>query len=321
MDNVTVQNILDYAAALELQTQSGSDADYSEIITAGKSINIATKGQITFLSSKYAATANELLTQCGSNIIVLEETFKPLARPEAFLSKHFIFSTEPKNTVSSILLHFFNKPSAHSIHTTAIVSAKATIGKNVHIGPYSVIEDNVTIGDNTVIGNNVHVQHSCTIGNNVVIKSSTVIGNSGFGLTKNEAGEYAEFPHFGAVIIGDNVQIGSNVCIDRGSLNDTIIHKGVKVDNLVHIAHNVEIGENSLIIANTMIGGSTKIGANCWIAPSVSLRNNITIGDNTVVGLGSVVTKSFENEPEIAGVPARKLDEFKALLEQFKKMI
>lgn len=321
MDNVTAQNILDYAAALGLQTQSGPDADYSETITAGKSINIATKGQITFLSSKYAATANELLASCGSNIIVLEETFKPLAKPEVFPTRHFIFSTEPKNTVSSILLHFFHNKAQHSIHPTAVISAKATLGKNVHIGPYTVIDDNVTIGDNSVIGNNVHIQHNCTIGNNVVIKSNTVLGNSGFGLTKNEAGEYAEFPHFGAVIIGDNVQIGSNVCIDRGSLNDTIIHKGVKVDNLVHIAHNVEIGENSLIIANTMIGGSTKIGANCWIAPSVSLRNNIVIGDNTVVGLGSVVTKSFENEPEIAGVPARKLDEFKALLEQFKKMI
>lgn len=321
MDNVTIQNILDFATGLGLETQSGADARYDEVITTAKSINIAKQGQITFLSSKFADTAGQLLNGSCSNLIVLEDTFKALATPEAFTTKHFIFSAEPKNTISAIMLHFFHSKGAHSIHPTAIVSTKATIGHNVHIGPYTVIEDNVTIGNNTSIASHVHIQHNCTIGNNVVIKSSTVIGNSGFGLTKNEAGEYAEFPHFGGVLIADNVQIGSNTCIDRGSLNDTIINKGVKIDNLVHVAHNVEIGENTLIIANTMIGGSTKIGANCWIAPSVSLRNAITIGDNTTVGLGSVVTKSFENEPEIAGVPARKLAEFKALLEQFKKLV
>jgi UDP-3-O-[3-hydroxymyristoyl] glucosamine N-acyltransferase len=321
MDNVTVQHIIDFAATLGLETLIGANANLAETITTGKSINIAKQGQVTFLSSKFADTAEQLLQQCQSNIIVLEDTFKPIAPATAFPAKSFIFSAEPKNTINIILRHFFSAPVEHIIHPTAVVSAKAVLGKNVNIGPYSVVEDNVTIGDDTFIASHVHIQRNCTVGSNVVIKSSTVIGNSGFGLVKNEAGEYAEFPHFGAVHIADNVQIGSNVCIDRGSLNDTIIHKGVKVDNLVHIAHNVEIGENTLVIANTMIGGSTKIGANCWIAPSVSLRNNIVIGDNTTVGLGSVVTKSFENEREIAGVPARKLDEFKALLDQFKKLI
>ena len=127
---------------------------------------------------------------------------------------------------------------------------------------------------------------------------------------KNEATqEYELFPHLGGLVIEDHVHLGNNTCIDRGSLKDTIIHQGVKIDNLVHIAHNVTIGKNSLIIACSMIAGSVVIGENCWVAPSSSVRNGIYIGDNTTIGLGSVVTKSVGADETVAGNPAVPLAE------------
>ena len=137
-----------------------------------------------------------------------------------------------------------------------------------------------------------------------------MLGGDGFGYVKNEATqEYELFPHLGGVVIEDHVHIGNNTCIDRGSLKDTIIHQGVKIDNLVHIAHNVTVGKNSLIIACSMIAGSVVIGENCWVAPSSSVRNGIYIGDNTTIGLGSVVTKSVGADETIAGNPAVPLAE------------
>jgi acetyltransferase-like isoleucine patch superfamily enzyme len=157
--------------------------------------------------------------------------------------------------------------------------------------------------------NNFFKQKKCEIkyGKNFIVGDNCSIGNDGFGYIKDEMGRWIKFPHFGDIIIGDDVEIGSNVCIDRGSLSNTIIGSGVKVDNFVHIAHNVEIGENTLIIAQSMIGGSTKIGKNCWISPSVSIKNGISIGDNVLIGMGAVVLKDVENNKVMVGNPAKEL--------------
>lgn len=144
-------------------------------------------------------------------------------------------------------------------------------------------------------------------GKDCIIHESVIIGSPGCGFIKNEKGEWENFPHIGGVIIGDNVEIQANSCVDRGSLGDTIIGNGVKIDNLVHIAHNVEIGENTIITACAMIAGSVKIGKNCWIAPNASIMNGIIIGDNVTVGLGAVVLKDIPSGETWAGVPAKKL--------------
>ena len=140
-------------------------------------------------------------------------------------------------------------------------------------------------------------------GDNVVIKSNTTIGGQAFSYYWDDGWEF--IPHTKKVIIGNNVHIGSSVCIDRGLLEDTVIGNGVKIDNLCHIAHDVHIGDHTLIIANTMIGGRTKIGKNCKIAPSTSLLNGITIGDNVTTGMHSCVIRDVEDGKLVYGVPAK----------------
>lgn len=168
------------------------------------------------------------------------------------------------------------------------------------------------LNEECIMGNNVKVGSNCTlknciIGNNVIIQSGVIIGEDGFGYVKNEDGsKIIKFPHYGKVIIGDDVTISSNTCIDRGGLNNTIIHRGCKIDNLVHIGHNAIIGENTIITAKCMIAG--KIGKNCWVGPSSSTMNGISIADNTYLGMGTVVIKSILNPGEVwVGVPARRI--------------
>ncbi len=207
------------------------------------------------------------------------------------------------------------------ISPSAVIHENATLDRRkVYIGHFSVI-GKCKIGENVVIKNNVVIEDNVIIGNNVVIESGTVIGKDGFGYSKNPlTNEYIKFPHKGKVIIEDDVEIGANTCIDRGALSDTIIKKGSKIDNLVHIAHNVEIGENSIIIAGSVIGGSTKVGKNSWLAPSVTLRNGIDIGENVVVGLGSVVTKDLESDKTYSWFPAIEFSNFIELWKKIKKL-
>ena len=144
-------------------------------------------------------------------------------------------------------------------------------------------------------------------GKNVQIGDNCSIGNDGFQYIKDVDGSLIKFPHFGNVILEDDVEIANNTCIDRGALSNTIIRRGVKIDNLVHIAHNVEIGENTQVIALSMIEGSVKIGKNCWISPSSCIKNKIMIGDNVIIGMGAVVIKDVESNSVMIGNPAKLL--------------
>ena len=196
------------------------------------------------------------------------------------------------------------------IHSSAIINVNATIAKNCYIGPHVVIGENVEIGEGTFVHSNCSIYDNVKIGNNVTIDAGCVIGAAGFGFVRdNVTGEPTRFPQLGSVIIEDDVEIGANVCIDRGALQNTIIRKGVKIDNLVQIGHNVEIDEYTYIIATTIIGGSTKIGKRCWIAPS-NLLNKITIGDDVTVGYGAVVLNSIPSGSTYMGDPAMGIIEY-----------
>lgn len=159
------------------------------------------------------------------------------------------------------------------------------------------------------------------IGRNVTVFSGTVIGADGFGYERRADGGMEKFIHKGGVVIEDDVEIGSNTSIDRGTLGDTILRRGAKVDNQVHIAHNCDVGEDAVVIAQSMIGGSVKIGARAWIAPSVVVMNGIAIGQDAMCGLGSIVTKSVKDGETVMGNPARPLAEAKALLAAMKQLI
>ena len=226
---------------------------------------------------------------------------------------------DPKLTFARIVNSLFLEKRPSGIHQTAFIHPEASVDPTAFIGPFTYI-GKATVGRNTVIQGNCHVHDQVRIGSNVTINAGTVIGSEGFGYVRNERGELEKFPHLAGVIIEDNVDIGSNTSIDRGSLSHTIIREGAKIDNLVHIAHNVVVGRHSSVIANAMIAGSTKIGDYSWVAPSASVLQQLEIGTWVTIGVGSVVTKNVPDGETWTGVPARPLKEFIAIQNKLKNL-
>ncbi len=237
------------------------------------------------------------------------------------LEKNLVISETPKHTFSIIVNELLiEKTKWGVIHPSAVIHPEAKFNaKNVNIGANCSI-GKVTIGDYTSIHTNVSIYDKVVIGNNTEIGSGTVIGGCGFGYSKNEKGENEKFPHIGGVVIGNEVEIGCNSCVDRGALGNTEIHNGVKIDNLVHIAHNVIIGKNSFVIANAMVAGSVKLGQNCWIAPSANILNGIKVDDETFVGIMTLVNKDTEKKGVYAGIPGLPLNEFKLRQKKIDKL-
>jgi UDP-3-O-[3-hydroxymyristoyl] glucosamine N-acyltransferase len=181
------------------------------------------------------------------------------------------------------------------IHPTAIIGQNVILGKGVRVGAGTVVHHNVVIGDEVIIG------ERC------IIKSGAIIGEEGFGFERNIHGKAVRLPHLGAVLIDDDVEVGSLTTVCRGTLGDTVLRKGCKIDDHVHIAHNVDVGEDAFVIACAEISGGVKIGPSAWIAPNVSVLNQVSIGANSVIGLGSVVIKSVPNDAVVVGNPAKLL--------------
>ncbi|MGF7231937.1 UDP-3-O-(3-hydroxymyristoyl)glucosamine N-acyltransferase [Arachidicoccus sp.] len=191
------------------------------------------------------------------------------------------------------------------IGSFSYISEKAVIGKSSKIYPGCFVGENVQIGENTILYPGVKVYHQCILGNNIIVHAGAVIGADGFGFTPQRDGSYQKVPQIGHVIIEDNVEIGANTTIDRATLNATIIRKGVKIDNLVQIAHNVELGQNTGIAAQAGISGSTKIGKNVMIAGQAGIAGHLEIDDKTIITAQSGIGKSVKTENSIlSGSPA-----------------
>lgn len=285
------------------------------VITGVSGIKEALPGDITFLAnSKYAPL---LATTAASAIIVSRDTDVPA-------SKTVVRTENPSLAFAKVIsLLAPDEVKYHKgIHPTALLGKNVSLGKDVAIGPYTVVGDNARIGDKTVIysacfigqdtsiGNstliypNVSVREHVTIGSRVIIHSGTVIGSDGFGFV-TVSGTHHKIPQVGAVEIGDDVEIGANVTIDRARFNKTSIGRGTKIDNLVQIAHNVVIGENCLIVAQAGISGSTVIGNNVTLAGQAGLVGHITVGDGAIVTAQSGVSKSVPANTMVSGYPAR----------------
>ena len=279
------------------------------IISNVSPIFTADKNSISFVSHERHDKI-VLARDSKAGVLLVDEYSVLNIKPQ--LEQLFIIVENPRLAFMRIVEFYFREEKAPIIHPNSTIDPEAIIGNNVYIGP-GVVLGKVVLGDNSIIHGNCFVFDNVAIGKNVVIWPGCVIGGDGFGYVRDENNYPKNFPHIGGVCIEDFVHIGANVCIDRGSIGNTVIRKHVKIDNLVHIAHNCIIGESSYVIANTMIGGSAEIGDNCWIAPNSAIRDAIKIGHNTVVGMGAIVVKSIAENETVAGNPARSMRDFKLI--------
>lgn len=256
------------------------------------SIRDVKEGEITFLSD------GKLLEECArskASCVLVKDIIPDMEKPQ-------IVVKNPQYAFAQLLGHFFpGPPLAMGISSLAFISPLAMVGKDVSIHPFAYISDNVAvgkdtiiypgvfIGEGTVIGDgctlyaNVTIREKVTVGNRVIIHSGSVIGSDGFGYVW-EGGRHYKIPQVGGVIIGDDVEIGANVTIDRATTGNTLIGKGTKIDNLVQIAHNVTIGEHSIIVAQVGIAGSSEIGNFVTLAGQVGVRDHVKIADGCIIG-------------------------------------
>jgi UDP-3-O-[3-hydroxymyristoyl] glucosamine N-acyltransferase len=252
-----------------------------------------------------------------AHIVICDEKVRP--SDELLATKCFIVVENPKLAYLRLVEKYFVELPPFGVHPTAAVHSEAKIHPKTYIGPFTYI-GRCTIGEGTIIFGHCHIYDKVEIGRNVMIHAGTVIGADGFGYSRNEDGELEKFPHIGGVVIEDDVEIGANTCVDRGTLGNTVIRESAKIDNLVHIAHNCVIGKHSAVIANAMVGGSTEIGDYGWIAPSAALMNGITVGKNATIGLGAVLTKNVPDGETWAGVPAQPIKDFVAIQKKLKEL-
>jgi UDP-3-O-[3-hydroxymyristoyl] glucosamine N-acyltransferase len=202
-----------------------------------------------------------------------------------------------------------------------VIGENADIGDNVELHPQVFIGDNVSIGKNTILYPGVKILHDCRVGDNCIIHSGTVIGSDGFGFALETGSESRrKVPQVGNVIIGNDVEIGSNVSIDRATMGSTRIGNGVKMDNLIQIAHNVEIGDYSVIVAQAGIAGSTKLGKNVIMAAQAGVVGHLTIGDGAIIGAQAGVPNNIKEKEIVLGSPAFDIREYKRASAVFKKL-
>lgn len=316
---ITLNDIINYFSNRKIIKSTEYRGDVT--IRGPAPIKDSMPGDICFCGTT-AKDPLELLDKVNASVLIIDNKIlighKKLQNSKVL---SVIYSDNARLDFIRVILKFFKSEEPKRIHPSSVISSTAKIEPDVNIGPLCTIGDRVQIKSGTFIHSGVHIYEKVKIGRNVTINSGTVIGADGFGYEKNKYGKFVKFPHIGNVVIEDDVEIGCNACIDRGTLGDTVISKGVKIDNLVHISHNVFIGKHSAIIANTMVGGGTIIGDYSWIAPSACLRDRINIGNNSTIGLGSIVTKNLPESATYMGSPARDITKHKILLSHWNEIV
>ena len=290
-------------------------------------------GALSFLANpKY----EHYLYITKSSVVLVNKSFVPAQKVEATLIK-----VENAYEAFASLLRLVDqaRPRKKGIHATAIIESTAKIGSDVFIGPYAYIGENciigdgcsiyphVYIGDNTKLGNDctinpgVKIYHDCILGDGCTIHAGTVIGSDGFGFAPQSESEFMKIPQLGNVVLEDHVEIGANVTIDRATIGSTFIRKGVKLDNLIQIGHNVEVGENTVMAAQTGISGSTKIGKNCMFGGQVGLSGHLKIANGTKIGAqGGILGDVKDENTTIIGSPAIELRQFLKSSVLFKRL-
>lgn len=289
-------------------------------------------GTLSFLANpKY----EEFVYTSEASVIIVNRDFKPAKQTKATLIK----VEDAYQAIAALLqLQESMKPEKIGVHGQSWVEESVKFGKDLYIGafayigenailgnkvkiyPQVFIGDNVEVGDGTIIYPGAKVYHGCKIGKNCIVHSGVVVGSDGFGFAPSSERDYKKIPQIGNVILEDNVEIGSNTTIDRATMGSTIIKKGVKLDNLIQIAHNVVVGENTVIAAQTGISGSTKIGKKCMFGGQVGIIGHIEIADNVKVGAQAGISKDTPEGSILWGSPAFSLSDYRRSYVYFKKL-
>jgi len=302
----------------------------AEIWTLSK-IEEGDEGSISFLANpKY----EEYIYTTNSSVVIVNKDFVPSQE----IKTNLILVDDAYQAFTVLLNHYntiknnkvgFEEYSRISetaalgdniyVGSFSYIGANVKLGNNVKIYPNCTIGDNVKIGDNTVIYSGTQIYEGCELGANCIIHSNVVIGSDGFGFAPNPDGTFEKIPQIGIVIIEDNVEIGSGSTIDRATMGSTIIRKGVKLDNQIQVAHNVQIGENTVIASQTGIAGSTKIGRNCMIGGQVGIVGHIKIGDFVQIQAQSGINSDVKDAQQLYGTPAMNATDFRRSYVHFRK--
>lgn len=306
--------------------------DPKTIITGFSKIDEGKKGTISFIANpkytKYLNTTEASVVLVNKDFDTNSDFQGTLIKVEdAYYSfaKLLYLQDNHKITAEGVSNHATIRESA-SIGKKVLISDFVYVGENtiieegVKILPNTYIGDNVTIKKNTTIYPNVNIYHNCHVGENCVIHAGVIIGSDGFGFAPQNTDNYEKIPQVGNVIIEDNVEIGSNTTIDRATIGSTIIHKGVKLDNLIQVAHNVEIGENTVIAAQSGIAGSAKIGKNCMLGGQVGVVGHLKIGDGVRIAAQSGITTSIKDGEVVQGSPAFSFGPYQKSYVLFRKL-
>lgn len=316
------------AGILEGDIVGNPDVEVSKLAK----IEEGTKGSLTFLANpKYT----QFIYDTKASVAIVNKDFSPESSIETTLIK-----VDDAYKAFSKLLEYYNqvKMNKSGIEQPSFISESANYGSNLYLGAFSYLGDNVKIGenvkiypncyigDNVQIGDNVvlfsgaKIYSETVIGNHCVVNSGAIIGADGFGFAPNENGEYSKVPQTGNVILEDHVDIGAGTTIDRATLGSTVIRRGVKLDNQIQIAHNVEIGKNTVIAAQTGIAGSTKIGENCQIGGQVGIVGHISIGNNVKIQAQSGIGRNVNDNEVLQGSPALGYGDYNKSYVHFKNL-
>ena len=316
------------AGILEGDVVGNPDVEVSKL----SKIEEGFEGSLTFLANpKYTAH----IYKTKASVTIVNKTFKPEKELNTTLIK-----VEDAYVAFSKILEYYNsvKLNKVGVEQPSFISESAKYGDNVYIGAFSYISDNVSIGENVKIFPNSYIGENVVLGDNTIIfagakiysetiigkscvvNSGAIIGADGFGFAPNENGGYNKIPQTGNVIIEDYVDVGAGTTIDRATLGSTIIRTGVKLDNQIQIAHNVEIGKNTVIAAQSGVAGSTKIGENCQIGGQVGVAGHITIGNNVKIQAQSGIARHVKDNEVLQGSPALAISDYNKSYVHFKNL-
>ncbi len=313
--------------------------DKNATVSTVSSIDGGKAGSLAYLTNpKY----EQYVYTTEASIVLVDNTFEPKNEVKTTLIK-----VENVGQCVLNLLEMYNatRPRKMGISKLASINEGATVGDDCYVGDFTVIEagakvganvqiypqcyigDNVTIGEGTKLYPGVKIYEGCTIGKNCILHAGVVIGADGFGFAPREDGSFAKIPQLGNVIIEDDVELGANTCIDRAKTDSTIIRRGVKLDNLIQIGHNVEIGSDTVMSAQVGIAGTSKVGSNCFVAGQVGVADHVTIGNKVQIGSKSGIDKNVPDGEIRFGYPAlpglqyhRSFAVFRQLPEMSQKM-